>query len=144
MPGGAAWLAGSTDERFVQVARHLRGFDLAMVETGYRYNELYWAGQDSNWGFATYQLEKIQTAIQNGLERRPKRAPSAVILDAPLARVGDAIESRDTEAFDRAFDVLTATCNACHQTEQVSFVVVRKPTLRLSPVDGSAPGQPGP
>lgn len=48
-----------------------------MVETGYRYQELYWAGQDQNWEYADYQIEKIKIAIENGLERRPKRAKSA-------------------------------------------------------------------
>jgi hypothetical protein len=38
---GDRWLRGSVDERFAQVAKHLRGFDMAMVETGHRYGELY-------------------------------------------------------------------------------------------------------
>ncbi len=47
-----------------------------MVETGYRYQELYWEGQDQNWDYAGYHLNKIKIAIENGLERRPKRAKS--------------------------------------------------------------------
>ena len=42
-----------------------------MVETGYRYQELYWAGQDENWEYADYQLEKIKIAIENGLDADP-------------------------------------------------------------------------
>jgi hypothetical protein len=138
-----SWLQGTTDERFVQVARQLRGFDVAMVETGYRYGELYWAGKDRNWGYAEYQAEKIATAIENGLERRPKRAESARMLDGPLAEVRTAAQSQDPEAFDRAFDALTMTCNACHTAERVPFVVVREPTIRLSPVDASSVPEPG-
>lgn len=48
-----------------------------MVETGHRYVELYWAGEDGNWEFAKYQLEKIKHTIELGIERRPKRAVSA-------------------------------------------------------------------
>ncbi len=48
-----------------------------MVETGHRYMVLYWAGLDSNWEFAVYQLGKIQHTIELGIERRPKRGPSA-------------------------------------------------------------------
>ena len=40
------WLRGSVDDRFALVSKHLRGFDMAMVEVGYRYTELYWAGRD--------------------------------------------------------------------------------------------------
>jgi hypothetical protein len=33
-PEGAAWLlSGTNDDRFTRVAKHLRGFDVAMVET---------------------------------------------------------------------------------------------------------------
>ena len=130
----AAWLDGSVDERFEQVARHLRGFDVAMVETGHRYVELYWAGSDSNWGYAEYQLTKIQTAIANGVERRPKRGQSARMLDGALQQVSDAIRTRDGTAFEPAFTALTSACNACHRAEDVAFVTVRVPLHRLSPV----------
>jgi hypothetical protein len=75
--GEGGWLRGGPGERFDTVARHLRGFDVAMVETGHRYVELYRAGQDENWGYAGYQVKKIRTAVENGLERRPTRAASA-------------------------------------------------------------------
>jgi hypothetical protein len=46
-PEDARWLLeGTTDDRFVRAAAHLRGFDVAMAETGYRYGELAWAGRD--------------------------------------------------------------------------------------------------
>lgn len=138
--GGAAWLLeGSDTERFARVARHLRGFDVAMVEVGYRYSELYWAGQDENWGYAEYQLGKIRTAIANGVERRPARAASARMIEAPLASVERAITTRDRAAFDRDFDQLTSVCNACHVAERVAFVTVAIPTQRVSPVRAAAP-----
>lgn len=132
---GEAWVrSGTVDERFVRVARHLRGFDVAMVETGYRYGELYWAGQDRNWDYAAYQAEKIRTAVRNGVERRPKRGASARLLEAPLAGVEEAIVAEDPALFTARFDVLTTTCNACHEAEKVAFVHVRPPTVRASPV----------
>jgi hypothetical protein len=131
---GAAWLlSGTNDERFARVARQLRGFDVAMVETGYRYGELYWAGQDQNWEFAKYQIEKIRTAVKNGVERRPKRGPSAQVLEGALSGVEDAIAAKNPALFAERFAVLTASCNACHQTEGVPFVHVRPPAIRLSP-----------
>jgi hypothetical protein len=142
---GEAWLlTGTTDERFARVARHLRGFDVAMVETGYRYGELYWAGQDQNWDYAKYQLEKIRTAVKNGVERRPKRGESANTLEAALPGVEQAIAAKDSKLFSERFAVLTAICNACHQAERVPFVHVRPPAARASPAgplaaDGGAP-----
>jgi hypothetical protein len=83
-PEHASWLLqGTTDERFIRVAQHLRGFDVAMVETGYRYAELYWAGQDQNWEYAKYQVDKVRTAIQNGVARRPRRAQPPTVRVSP-------------------------------------------------------------
>lgn len=140
--GEGAWLTGDVDERFTLVAKHLRGFDVAMVETGYRYVELYWAGTDRNWSYAEYQVGKIRTAVANGVERRPRRAPSARMLDGALDLVSQAIRSRDPTAFAASFGTLTATCNACHQAEGVGFMTVRVPTQRLSPVNFSSPNEP--
>jgi hypothetical protein len=131
----AAWLLrGDSDERFARVAKHLRGFDVAMVETGYRYGELYWSGQDRNWDYAKYQLDKIRTAVANGVERRPKRGTSAQALDGALSGMDEAIGAKDPALFARQFEVLTATCNACHEAERGPFVVVRAPSARTSPV----------
>jgi hypothetical protein len=42
------WIKGTQAEQIKTVEKQFRGFDHAMVETGYRYQELYWAGQDQN------------------------------------------------------------------------------------------------
>jgi hypothetical protein len=131
-------LEGTNDERFAKVARHLRGFDVAMVEVGYRYGEVYWAGQDENWDYAVYQLQKIRTAIDNGLERRPKRAASATLVDLPLKVLQGAASAHDRAAFNQHFATLTTACNGCHAAEKVPFVHVAAPGVRHSPV-GAAP-----
>jgi hypothetical protein len=98
--GEGGWLAGTVDEKFETVAGQLRGFDMAMVETGYRYNELYWAARDGNWGYAGYQAGKIRTAIENGVVRRPKRAKSAeTFLTIALPAVQAAILARSSAAW---------------------------------------------
>lgn len=136
--GRPAWLEGTDDERFAAVERHLRGFDLAMVETAYRYGELHAAGQDRNWGYVLYQAGKIRTAIDNGSERRPARAASATMIDAPLSAIEAAARSEDPTAFDAAFVSLTTTCNACHVAERVPFMHVVPPPVRTSTVVGPA------
>jgi hypothetical protein len=128
-------LKGDENQKFETIAKQLRGFDMAMVETGYRYQELYWAGKDENWEYAAYQAEKIKVAIENGLERRPKRAASAQnFLNVALPEIGKAIATRDTIQFKQAFTALTANCMACHALEKVSFVTVKTPVERQSPV----------
>lgn len=134
--GTDGWLKGDETQKIETIAKHLRGFDMAMVETGYRYQELYWAGKDENWEYATYQAEKIRTTIENGLERRPKRTASAQnFLNVALPQMDSAIESKDTLYFRQAFDALTANCIACHALEKVPFITVKTPINRQSPVE---------
>jgi hypothetical protein len=123
------------EEQRLQLERHLRGFDVAMLETGHRYIELYWAGRDGNWEAAVYHAGKIRLAIENGLERRPKRAASArPSLAGPLAAIEQAAAARDAEGFAARFAELTAGCNACHAMEKVAFFEVRPPETRISPI----------
>lgn len=129
------WIEGTEQEKLELIESQFRGFDLAMVETGYRYQELYWAGQDENWEYAEYQLEKIRKAIENGLERRPKRAKSAeYFLTVVLPEMGMALEKRDTVEFNKNFQMLTNSCISCHAMENVPYFTVKKPLYRQSPI----------
>jgi hypothetical protein len=134
--GKDGWLTGDDHSKLDTVAKHLRGFDMAMVETGYRYNELYFALHDSNWGYATYQLQKIRTAVENGLERRPKRAASAQpFLETGLPQLEAAIDAQDRNLCQERFEVLRAFCNSCHAAERVEFIPVVVPAHRFSPIE---------
>lgn len=133
--GQGEWITGTESEKIAAVERQFRGFDMAMVETGYRYQELYWAGQDQNWEYAEYQVNKIKLAIENGLVRRPRRAASAEsFLNQTLPDMRAAVESRDSLSFDRQFRILTVNCNNCHAMNRVPFFTVRAPTARQSPI----------
>jgi len=129
------WIKGTEKEKIKIIEKQFRGFDKAMLETGYRYQELYWAGQDENWEYADYQLEKIKIAIENGLERRPARTSSAEhFLTYVLPEMHKTIESKDTKVFNKSFQMLTINCNSCHAMENVSFFNVQIPTERQSPI----------
>jgi hypothetical protein len=129
------WIKGTEQEKMETIEFHFRGFDIAMVETGYRYQELYWAGLDANWEYAQYQLDKITLAIENGLEKRPLRAPSAKhFMKNSIPEMKQNIAQKDTAVFRRAFQNFTVQCNACHIKENVAHFNVRIPTLNLSPI----------
>lgn len=129
------WIKGSEQEKIKIIEKQFRGMDNAMVEVGYRYQELFWAGRDENWSYASYQLEKIKLAIDNGLQRRPKRAASVTqFFRFALPEMQKAIDSKDTSAFSKGFQILTNECKNCHIRENAPFSNFTKPQVRLSPV----------
>ncbi len=133
--GRDGWLKGTPHEKLDIVAKQLRGFDMAMVETGYRYTELYWAGTDRNWEYAEYQVEKIKQAIEYGLVRRPKRAESAEhFLTEALPKMEKIVKEKDSVGFLMGYQMLTKQCNACHKDEKVPYFTVDAPVHRQSPI----------
>lgn len=108
---------------------------MAMVETGYRYSELYWAGYNENWDYARYQIEKIALAVDRGLERRPTRAaPAQSFVDDSIPEMENAVETEDQDLFLRQFENFTRSCNACHSAENAPHFYVKKPEARQSPI----------
>nr|MBS0038381.1 hypothetical protein [Saprospiraceae bacterium] len=131
--GKEGWLSGTSDQKFETITTHIGGFARAMTEVSYRYNQLYWAGEDENWDYAAYQLEEMEEALQDGFQRRPLRAASGEhFMEVVMPEMENAISSRDKSNFDNAFELFTAQCNNCHALEEVSFIQVNKPINRNS------------
>jgi hypothetical protein len=130
-----SWIKGNEKEKIEKIEWQFRGFDKAMIETDYRYQELYWAGRDQNWEYADYLNKKIKKAIETGLQRRPKRAKSAqTFLSKVLPEMQEAIISKDSTNFFNAFDSMTQNCNACHALEKLPFFTVKTPLKRHSSI----------
>ncbi|HET6767232.1 MAG TPA: hypothetical protein VFH08_07530 [Chitinophagaceae bacterium] len=103
------WIKRSEEEKIKTIEKHLRGFDMAMIEVDYRYQELFWAGKDNNWDHAYYQLDKIKLTIENAQQRRPKRTNSAEdFLKTVLPEMKKSLEAGDSILFNKNFIVLTA------------------------------------
>ena len=132
--GQGEWIVGTEEERIKKIEKQFRGFDMAMVEIGYRYTELYWAGQDENWEYANYLIEKIQLSLNNGLERRPKRAKSAEMLLNYIPTIQKTVENKNKKEFQSSYQTFTQLCNGCHSLEKVSFFTVKEPLNRTSPI----------
>jgi len=129
------WIQGNTKKQLEIIEWQFRGFDKAMVETDYRYQELYWAGKDRNWEYAAYLNEKIRKAIETGLQRRPDRAASSQdFLQQVLPEMQKAIERKDSSQFNKAFNTMTLQCNTCHALEKMPFFTVKTPLKRHSSI----------
>lgn len=129
------WMPDDDADKFLAIEGQMGGFSKTMRRVGYRYNELYWAGDDQNWDFATYQLEKLASEIERGIERRPNRATNArPFLDDDVPALQEVIDAEDEQAFQDQFDDFTQACNTCHGQEGVAFIQVEPLDQRRSPV----------
>lgn len=127
-----SWLKGDKEHFVEAIERQFDGFSRAMMEVHYRYDELYWAGQDQNWQYAGYQLEHIVEAVEKGYERRPEHKESALeFLGANTVIMQKAIDSKNLQQFNQAFIMFNAACQSCHIKEDVAFIKTIIPETRL-------------
>jgi len=132
------WLLdiNTTQEKFQAIQKQFRGFDLAMVEVGYRFNNFYFAIQDKNYDLAQYQWDKIKKAIENGIIRRSKRANNAkaMFLDTQYKSMSNALKKKNNKEVAKEYLSTKNLCNACHIAEKVPFIEVIDPEVRWQPV----------
>jgi uncharacterized protein (UPF0210 family) len=125
-----------SEQKFRAVQKQLRGFDLAMVEVGYRFNSFYFAIKDKNYDLAHYQLDKIKKAIENGIQRRPKREENskAMFLDTQYKNMKEVLDKKNEKQIWKEYENTKKICNACHAAENVPFIEVIDPKYRWQPI----------
>jgi len=100
-----------------------------MEATQLRHFKLWYAGSERNWALAGYELEQIKDSFQDAMVLYPGLAKADMtIMAKPAAAVDAAIKAKDRDKFVRAFDEMTAACNACHRSQGYGFIVIKVPT----------------
>ena len=126
----------TNEQKFKKIQQQFRGFDLAMVEVGYRFNSFYFAIEDKNYDLAHYQLDKIKKAIENGIQRRPKREANSktMFLDTQYKAMSKALDTKNIEYIQKEYKNTKQLCNSCHIAEKVPFIHVVDPKYRWQPI----------
>jgi cytochrome c553 len=107
-----------------------------MMLTQLGHFKLWYAGTVQNWPLANYELEQIRASIRLARTLFPDSDKSNMDTMKPAAEDLDkAINAKDAASFTRAYNKLTAACNACHETTGFGFIRIREP--RLSPIETS-------
>jgi hypothetical protein len=111
-----------------------------------RHAKLGLAGRAGNWPLAAYALIEIRQAFAGIKKAQPKfrGLPVPELVDAalgpPLDAVEAAIRDQDPAKFAAAYDRLTQGCNACHQSVDHPFVVIKAPDASAFPDQDFSPG----
>lgn len=130
------WLLAAQDDeaRFRLIQQQFRGFDQPMWEVGERYARLHEALTRQNPELAAYQWEKIRTAIENGVAKRPARRENAeqFLLNGAWSEVDADLRSGDPARAWQGFERAKAVCQGCHQAETVGYMN-NQPLFDLAP-----------
>ena len=120
------WLFNLPDEeqRLAALQLQLRGLDVAMWETGYRYQSIHEALRRQNYDLATYHWDKIKQTLDNALVRRPARRANseALFLNTLFDQVRTSFQSRNTEMAWAGFEQARMSCLSCHEAENVAYM----------------------
>ncbi len=99
-----------------------------------RHAKLWLAGSRGNWTLADYELDELREGFDDARSHYPTHdgvpvgAMIAGLTPVPLDAIGKAIERKSPADFAKAFDGLSAACNACHQAAKRGFIRIRRPS----------------
>jgi hypothetical protein len=111
----------------------LRKFAIPMREVGDRYQNMYFAAKDGNWGLAFYMSKYMNGAMNPARITKPDEyAMWKSFYDDTFVSVNKAIVAKDFAAFDKAYMSAMKTCNECHAAMGYGFIKVVK---QKSPAD---------
>jgi hypothetical protein len=107
--------------------------DLMTTTIQPRHIKLGLAGQEKNWPHAAYELGNLKGAFGRAGHAWPiyRTTNMAELIEAtikaPMDDVAAAIKAADAGKFNAAYQELTETCNACHQSTDHGLIVIRIP-----------------
>jgi len=100
-----------------------------MSAVQFRHLKLSIAGQQQNWNLAAYELELVKSGLVDAIALYSNiPVENITMVDGPVKALDNAIASKNSPAFGKAFQELTAGCNSCHQSIDRGFIVVTVPT----------------
>jgi hypothetical protein len=97
-----------------------------------RHSKLWFAGAARNWELAGYELDELKEGFEDAAKLPAVNGVSlgeaiGAITAVDIPELGTAISAHDRIRFVRAFDKLTASCNACHQSTAHGFIAIQRP-----------------
>jgi hypothetical protein len=99
-----------------------------MLGKQWRHIKLWFAGKQSNWDLAAYELDQLKTSLVDAATLyRDIPVSDVVTMVKPIQSIKEAIESKNNKSFLKAFNELTAGCNSCHLNTGRAFIAIQTP-----------------
>jgi hypothetical protein len=108
---------------------YVPGFGEIMGNIQVHHAKLWFAGKNQNWALSNYEIGEIRESLDNIKKYETEREESKLtpMIFPALDSVSSAITNKNVNKFDKAFRILTNTCNACHIAAKHEFNVITIP-----------------
>ena len=105
------------------------GFGDFMSSIQAHHSKLWFAGQNENWELADFEIHEIMEAIEDIQEYHEGREETKLIgmINPAIESIEKAIEQRNRTLFESSYNMLTISCNQCHQTLDLNYIRVKTP-----------------
>jgi hypothetical protein len=105
------------------------GFGEFMSAVQAHHAKLWFAGKYRNWALADFEIHEILEALDGITKYQSGRKESQLLpmLHPALDSMNSAIAHKSPLEFEKNYNLLTATCNKCHQATEFGFNVVKIP-----------------
>jgi hypothetical protein len=108
---------------------HPPGLGEIMLFQQARHIKLWFAGNAANWPLADHEIDELKEGFDD-VNKLLGGDTVEKAVGGPIAALEKAIDGKNRAAFTKAYDTLSAGCNACHQTLNHGFIVIQRPTLQ--------------
>ena len=112
-----------------QLAEIQPGLGTVMIEYGKRFYRMKVAAEEGNWDLAKYQLKEAREIQEVGETTRPANAEKLKNFENNyLDPIEKAIEAKDWNAFEKAYNDAIAGCNGCHAATGHAYIKYELPS----------------
>ena len=105
------------------------GFGEMMNTVNHHFQELYKAGQVSNWSYAEFEIHEMQEAFDKITVFQAQRKETAQLkmIFPALDKMRQTLKNPNTEDFNKSYIDILNTCNACHKQTGYGFIIISNP-----------------
>jgi len=102
-------------------------FAIPMREVGDRFQNMYFAAKEGNWGLAAYMSKYMNGAMKPASLTKPVEYGAwKSFYEDTFGPVNKAIQAQDWKAFEKEYTSVITSCNSCHAGMGYGFIKVIK------------------
>jgi cytochrome c553 len=119
--------AEDVQKQIDEIKGALPKFAIPMREVGDRFQNMYFAAQGGNWGLAAYMSKYMNNSMNPAKVTKPKEYEDwKSFYEITFAPVNKTIMAQDIKTFNKEYNAVITSCNACHEAMGYGFIKVIK------------------